>query len=125
MNIEVTIDATRIERALQLPGGLGGRILRRRARRVENRAKQLAPGSMPDQITSRVTGSGAGLVGEVISGHPASVYVIYGTRPHVIRPRRAKALRFTAGGRLVFAAKVNHPGNAANDFLGQALREAL
>ena len=34
-----------------------------------------------------------------------------GARPHVIRPRRAKALRFVMDGRVVFARVVNHPGN--------------
>ena len=34
------------------------------------------------------------------------------TRPHVIRPRNARALAFIGGaGSLVFAAKVNHPGS--------------
>ena len=33
-----------------------------------------------------------------------------GTRPHVSVPRRAKALRFTVGGRVIFARKVHHPG---------------
>lgn len=35
-----------------------------------------------------------------------------GARPHVIRPRRKKALRFRgANGGWVFARQVNHPGN--------------
>lgn len=36
-----------------------------------------------------------------------------GTRPHVIRPRQAKALRFRSGGRIRFAKVVHHPGNPA------------
>jgi hypothetical protein len=80
---------------------------------------------MADQITTRVEGTARGLVAYVVSEHPASVYVIYGTRPHIIRPRRARALRFEAGGRPVYARVVHHPGNAANDFLGRALHEAL
>lgn len=50
-------------------------------------------------------------------------FVNDGTRPHVIRPRRAKALRFTVGGRVVFAKVVNHPGQRAQPFLDRALRE--
>jgi hypothetical protein len=46
-----------------------------------------------------------------------------GTRPHIIRPRRAKALRFRAGGRVVFAKVVRHPGTRARPFLDRALRE--
>lgn len=61
-------------------------------------------------------------------------YVDYGTRPHIIRPRRAKKLRFragstpkttpnvigssggSAGGAPVYANFVRHPGNAPRNF---------
>jgi hypothetical protein len=33
------------------------------------------------------------------------------TKPHVIEPRNAKALRFIIGGRVVFARRVHHPGS--------------
>lgn len=46
-----------------------------------------------------------------------------GTEPHVIVPRRRrrKALRFTSGGSVVFARRVQHPGSRANPFLTRAL----
>ena len=34
----------------------------------------------------------------------------YGSRPHTIRPVDARALRFDAGGRIVFTKLVHHPG---------------
>lgn len=37
-----------------------------------------------------------------------------GTRPHVIRPRRKKVLRFVVDGRVVFARRVNHPGTTGD-----------
>lgn len=44
-----------------------------------------------------------------------------GARPHVIRPVRARALRwFDSNGQAVFAQRVNHPGNAPNPFLTNA-----
>lgn len=46
-----------------------------------------------------------------------------GTRPHQIRPRSAKALRFRVGGRIVFARVVNHPGTKARPFLDDALKQ--
>ena len=46
-----------------------------------------------------------------------------GTRPHVIRPRNARALRFEVGGRIVYARYVMHPGTRARPFLDRALRE--
>jgi hypothetical protein len=50
-------------------------------------------------------------------------FVNDGTRPHEIRPRRAQALRFVIGGRVVFAKVVHHPGTRPNPFLDRALRE--
>jgi hypothetical protein len=48
-----------------------------------------------------------------------------GTRPHVIRPRRKKALRFLwkKKGRWVVLKKVNHPGTKARPWLWRALVE--
>lgn len=50
-------------------------------------------------------------------------YVHDGTRPHVIRPKRGKALRFVIGGQVVFARVVQHPGTRPNPFLNRALAE--
>lgn len=50
-------------------------------------------------------------------------YVNDGTRPHIIRPRTRQALKFTVGGRTVFAKVVHHPGTRPNPFLDRALRE--
>lgn len=49
---------------------------------------------------------------------------IFGSDPHIIRPRRRKALRFTVGGVVVFAAQVRHPGTEGNNYLKRALRAA-
>ncbi|WP_238419378.1 hypothetical protein [Streptomyces taklimakanensis] len=125
MDVSVTIERSRLERLLRLPGGLVERNLRRRTERVAARARQLAPGSMGRYITTEVGRGPRGLTGSVISNHPATVYVVNGTRPHIIRPRRARALRFQMGGRTVFAKIVHHPGTDANDFLSRALREVL
>lgn len=46
-----------------------------------------------------------------------------GTRPHIIRPKNAKALRFRVGGRIVYARVVHHPGTRARPFLDRALRD--
>lgn len=56
---------------------------------------------------------------------PHAIYVQFGTRPHVIRPKRKKALRWTAGGRFVFAGKVNHPGYRGDAYLLAAATSAL
>lgn len=46
----------------------------------------------------------------------------YGTRPHVIRAKRGKTLRFVTGGQVRFAASVQHPGTKARPFYYPALR---
>lgn len=52
-----------------------------------------------------------------------AAFVNDGTRPHIIRPRRAQALRFRIGGRIVYAKVVHHPGTRARPFLDDALRQ--
>lgn len=51
-------------------------------------------------------------------------YVLNGTPAHLIFPR-GQALRFMAGGSLVFASRVFHPGTAPNNFMLRALPEAI
>lgn len=47
-----------------------------------------------------------------------------GSRPHVIRARRGRALRFVSGGKLIFRRSVRHPGNRPFRFLSGALLTA-
>lgn len=47
--------------------------------------------------------------------------VLFGSKPHVIKPKRAKALAFMWKGRKVYAKRVNHPGTNPNNFLERAL----
>lgn len=62
---------------------------------------------------------------DVTAGHPGVTPYMWwhhqGTPPHVIVPRRKQALRFTSGGRVIFATKVNHPGTVGTKFLTRAL----
>jgi len=43
-------------------------------------------------------------------------FVEFGTRPHVILPKRKKALRFFKDGKEVIVKKVNHPGSKPYPF---------
>lgn len=71
-----------------------------------------------------------------------AVHVHEGTRPHIIRPRRAKALRWAPNaadrrltgsvrsgaaraGRVRFAKVVHHPGTKANPFLRRGAEKAM
>lgn len=123
MSVEVTIDPGRIARFLHLRNGVVERKLRERTERVEAIAKREAPGHMGEFITSDVVDTPGGLQGVIVCDHPAVRYVLRGTRPHIIRPRHARALRFEVAGGVVFSKLVHHPGTQANDFFGRALRE--
>lgn len=65
-------------------------------------------------------------------------YVEQGTRPHVIRPKNRKALRWAAssgdarlsgsprsGGRVRFAKRVQHPGTRAQPFMVPGAQKAV
>lgn len=123
MSVDVRIDQGRLSRFLRLRGGVVERRLAARARRVVAIAKAEAPGSMPDYIGFRVVEGANGLQAVITCDHPATRYVLDGTRPHIIRPRRAKALRFEVGGEVVYAQLVRHPGTRPNNFLIRALRQ--
>ncbi|MFJ2882483.1 hypothetical protein [Streptomyces sp. NPDC087272] len=123
MSVEVRIDPGRVARALRLRNGVVGRRLAERTARTARIAEREAPGSMGRYVSWKVEDGPHGLQGVIICDHPATRYVLDGTRPHVIRPRRARALRFQSGGGVVFAARVTHPGTRPNNFLVRALRE--
>ncbi|WP_432001629.1 hypothetical protein [Streptomyces sioyaensis] len=122
MTVQVQIEQGRLARLLRAQGGIAERGLRRRTARVADIARREAPGRMGAYIDWKIESGPRGLTGVIVCDHPATRYVLDGTRPHVIRPRRKKALRFDVGGRTVFAAVVHHPGSRPNDFLGRALR---
>jgi hypothetical protein len=50
-----------------------------------------------------------------------ALYQEVGTRPHMIYPRSAKALRFEIGGIEVFARYVRHPGFPGRRYFAKAL----
>jgi hypothetical protein len=88
-------------------------------------AASLAPGHMGSTIRPILKGTKSSPLGIVMVDHPAAMYVLNGTRPHMIYPRRSGgALRFTSGGRIVFSKYVSHPGTKPNNFLMKALLEA-
>lgn len=79
-------------------------------------------GNMRDQTTVRDFPQANGVLVEANVDTDYAEYVSEGTRPHVIKPRRAKALRFTVGGRVVYATKVDHPGTKPNSWWNDSIR---
>jgi hypothetical protein len=109
-----------VSRAVPIMGGLGRRIVTNARRRVPVRT-----GALRDSIGSSVSSNASAVRLEVFATAAHARFVHDGTRPHVIRPRRARALRFEMGGRAVFAAHVQHPGTKAAPFLAEAVADEL
>lgn len=74
--------------------------------KVEDEAKKTAP------VDSGYYRNNIGFDGKnkVIANADYSAALEYGTKPHVIEPKAAKALHFQSDGQDVFAKRVNHPG---------------
>lgn len=60
-----------------------------------------------------------------VSAHYTAFFVDAGTKRHEIVPKRSSGLVFAAGGRTVFAKKVDHPGSRPQPFRQRAAEEGL
>jgi hypothetical protein len=93
-------------------------------RRIHNRASVLCPvdtGNLRAHHGMRVN---AGTVrGEVYNDADYAVMVHDGTRAHAIVARRGRVLRFVAGGRVVYARRVRHPGSRPQPWMTTAAAE--
>ena len=56
---------------------------------------------------------------------PHAFYVIQGTKPHDIRPKEKKALRWVSNSKFVFSKFVRHPGYAGDAYMDRAAEDAL
>lgn len=97
------------------------------ARQVVNRAKVLAPvdtgrlrASIRIESRRTLTLRSIYTIGSDVE---YAGFVNDGTRPHIIRPKTAQALRFRIGGRIVYAKLVHHPGTRPRPFLDDALKQ--
>lgn len=70
----------------------------------------------------RVQRHGA-LVSSVDTSVAYALFVNEGTAPHDIYPKTARALRFTVGGRTVYAKHVHHPGTQGTHYIEQSIEQ--
>jgi phage gpG-like protein len=81
-------------------------------------------GRLRKSITrSETKASGRGFVSAIGTNVSYAAAHEFGTKPFTIRPVNKKMLRFQAGGRIVFARSVNHPGLAARRPFASTLEE--
>lgn len=110
---------------LRSPTGPVGRKVMERGKKIEVRARELAGkhGTMGEYVHSTPVPSLLGVTVLVYCDHPATLFVIKGTKPHPIDSTGPWPLRNKKTGK-VFGQHVNHPGYKGDDFLGKAMREA-
>ena len=97
--------------------------------KLSGQVLQVRTGALRDSIAAEVSGDGGRIQVGLFSRGDVRYAAIqeYGGRTpaHDIVPNKAKALAFLAGGHLVFARIVHHPGSTipARPYLGPALAE--
>lgn len=109
-------------------GPIGRTALKARAPR--SKASQFPPGSgrRPGRYATsiryqRATVGGTSVTVKWTANTPYAIYVTEPTKPHVIRAKAARYLRYMGtGGKVVFRKKVKHPGTKGNDFAVQTMR---
>jgi hypothetical protein len=123
--MRLDMDIVRIRSMLRSPTGPVGRRIIERGKAIEARAKQLAAkhGTMANGIVSFVTPTLLGTEVIVMSTHPASIFVLKGTKAHDIHYAKPQALNFKkVGWRTV--SVVHIPAYKGDDFMLRAMEEA-
>lgn len=86
-------------------------------------------GALARSLRLRSDGDDGWIIGHDQQHAPYAPFVHFGTRPHIIRPREKKSLRWPsgAGGKtgFVFAKWAKHPGFSGDPWLVQAADEAV
>lgn len=126
----VVIGGPGYDSVFQSHDGIVGSDLDRRADRVLNAAKAkvgVKTGRLKRDLHKRWMPSGTGrLVMQVGSSVSYATVHHDGAKPHIIRARDAKAMRWVNdSGNVVFATTVHHPGHRANRYLETALPQAI
>lgn len=130
-DVRVTFNTTELNQILRGVNGPVYLMLRQKAAAVLRKAQIYVPtdtGNLKRSLAMEMGTDNGVPVARVGSRGPVSyaLYVHEGTRAgKVIRPVRAKALRFNSGGRVVFAKRVTRGATRANPFLKKALDEVI
>lgn len=131
LDIKVVMDPAKVDAFVRSPEGPILRWMVVGATRVQDAARKqvrlghVAAGGRPNlryTIVKRIIPDAAGGPTIVVgSDSPIAMLHHEGTKAHIIRPVKAKYLRFPAnggnGGGFVFAKVVHHPGTKPNRFL--------
>lgn len=84
-----------------------------------NIAKHTRTGETARNLRSRTLPDGV----EFYDNAPQAAFLEYGTRPHRITAKNARALRWMGPSGPIFAKSVNHPGTRARPWLAPAIED--
>jgi hypothetical protein len=136
------LNQAEIDKMLRSPSGMVARDLVVRATRVQLAAQQQirlghvhagptnfrkGVGNLRTSVRKRLVPSSGRGGPSVIVGSDDPIAMIYhqGSKPHVIKPRRARVLVFWTGTGKVITHRVNHPGTQPNRYLTDNLKYAV
>jgi HK97 gp10 family phage protein len=136
-DIKIEIPQAELKKALGDFGGFTKEVnndlqglITRSTHRVAGNAMRNAPSSF-GKLRQSITAKVKGLTGEVAVNVDYAGAVEFGSKPHIIKPRKKKALAFKPGagfrfwdekGRVVVKS-VKHPGTQAQPFLRPAVEQ--
>ena len=110
---------------LNSPEGDVGRYLANKGRLITVAAKAqvgVRTGALRSSIHMRHLRDSRGQYVKIGSNLDYALLHHQGSKPHVIRPDRAKVLRFVRGSRIIYTSSVMHPGTKANRYLSDNLK---
>jgi len=125
MAVRVVFREKPLDTLLNSPRGAVGRYLKVKGEQIKAAAKGQAgfrTGALRASIHMRHTRDTRGQYIKIGSALPYALIHHEGTRPHLITPKKRKALRFYSKGFMVFAHMVMHPGTRPNRYLSDNLR---
>lgn len=127
MPTRIVINQNQLAQFLTGPESKAVRLVQDAQRVTLNAARKRAPVDTGQlrlhhrQSNVRVDSSGR-VFGSVEATQDYALAVHEGTKPHVITPRKGKALTWTMGGTQIFAKSVKHPGTKARPWLLNAAK---
>jgi hypothetical protein len=120
MAVKLVWRVSAIDKMLKSQRGEVGRYLMIRAIAIQMAAKgQVGKKTGRLAASIHIRHSRSALGQQVKIGSPLNYALAHheGSKPHVIMPSRAKVLRFSSGGRIIYTRQVNHPGTRPNRYL--------
>ena len=126
--MQIKVDVTGVEQIRAMLKRLGPAVskqaLAETAVKVEDYIRAQAgkhekTGALNSSIFKQRNGDGWD-IGHDLQRARHAKFVIFGTKPHLIKPKKKKALRWAGGGQFHFAKVVHHPGNKPDNWLQRA-----